>query len=83
MVDFIGREVTFQPNRGEIRDSIKNAITEGVNSVCKYELFQNQPEVEIYMSAQEQEEHLFEEQNDLMSLALGSESLLGDTEKIG
>ena len=38
-VDFRGSELYFAPGKYEIRDAIKNAITEGVNSVCRYELF--------------------------------------------
>lgn len=34
------------------------------------------------MNAQEQEDHLFDEQNDLMSLAIGSELLIKETESI-
>ena len=79
-MDFQGYETYFVPNKYEVRDSIKNSITEGVNTVCRYELFINQPEFETYMNVQEQEDHLFDEQNDLMSLAIGSDMLIRDTE---
>ena len=51
VVDFRDLEIFFAPSRFEIRDAIKNAITDGVNTVCKYELFLNQPEFEVYMNA--------------------------------
>ena len=81
-MNFRGVEIYFNPNKYDIRDAIKNSITEGVNTVCRYELFLSQPEFEIYMNAQEQEDHLFDEQNDLMSLAIGSELLIKETESI-
>jgi hypothetical protein len=60
-VNFRGTDIFFNPNKYDIRDAIKNSITEGVNTVCRYELFLSQPEFEIYMNAQEQEDHLFDE----------------------
>ena len=45
-------------------------------------MFLNQPEFEVYTNAQELEEHLFDEQNDLMSLAIGSDMIQRETEHI-
>lgn len=39
IVNFKEKDIYFVPNKYEVRDAIKNAITEGVNIVCKYELF--------------------------------------------
>ena len=52
-IDFKEFELYFNPSKYELRDAIKNSITEGVNTVCKYDLFINQPEFEIYINAQE------------------------------
>lgn len=49
-VDFQGFDIHFTPSKYEVRDAIKNAITEGVNTVCRYELFINQPEFETYLN---------------------------------
>ena len=49
-VDFSGLDLYFNPNKFDVRDSIKNSITEGVNTVCRYELFINQPEFETYIN---------------------------------
>jgi hypothetical protein len=38
-VNFRGTDIFFNPNKYDIRDAIKNSITEGVNTVCRYELF--------------------------------------------
>jgi len=40
-VDFTNFDIYFTPNKFDVRDAIKNAITEGVNTVCRYELFIN------------------------------------------
>jgi len=40
----------------------------------------NQPEFEIYTSAQEFDDHLFDETNDLMALAIGSDFIYKETE---
>ena len=37
----MGSELYFTPNRNEVRDAVKNSVTEGVNTVCRYELFIN------------------------------------------
>jgi hypothetical protein len=50
-VDFKEQEIFFNPSKFDIRDAIKNSITDGVNTVCKYELFLNQPELEVYVNA--------------------------------
>mmetsp|Transcript_44060 Transcript_44060/g.42673 ORF Transcript_44060/g.42673 Transcript_44060/m.42673 type:complete len:158 (-) Transcript_44060:739-1212(-) len=50
-LDFKDIETFFSPDKFEIREAIKNSITEGVNTVCKYELFLSQPELEIYVNA--------------------------------
>lgn len=81
-VDFQLYELSFSPTKYEVRDAIKSAITEGINTVCRYELFVHQPEFETYVNVQEQEDHLFDDQNDLMSLAIGSDMLIRDTELI-
>lgn len=73
--------MTFSPSKNELKDSVRNAITDGVDAVCKYELFLNQPEFEIYTSAQEFDDHLFDETNDLMALAIGSEFIFKETEQ--
>lgn len=41
----------------------------------------NQPEFEIYTSAQEFDDHLFDETNDLMALAIGSDFIYKETEQ--
>ncbi len=76
------QEIYFSPSKFEVRDAIKSAITQGVSNVCNYEQFLSQPEFEIYTAAQELEDHLFDEQNDLMSLAIGSEMLVRETDNI-
>ena len=40
-VNFKDIDIFFVPSRFDIRDAIKNSITDGVNTVCKYELFLN------------------------------------------
>ena len=42
----------------------------------------NLPEFEQYMSSQEPEEHIFDEQTELINLAIGSDFLVVETEKI-
>lgn len=43
-------DLFFLPNKFDVRDAIKSSITEGVNTVCRYDLFINQPEFETYMN---------------------------------
>jgi hypothetical protein len=81
-VDFKDYDLYFTPNKYDIRDAIKDSITEGVNTVCRYDLFIHQPEFETYINVQELEDHMFDDQNDLMSLAIGGEMLIRDTEEI-
>lgn len=50
VVDFRDYEIFYNPNKYDVRDSIKNSITEGVNTVCRYELFIHQPEFETYIN---------------------------------
>jgi len=66
----------------ELKEAIKGSITDGVQMVCKYELFQHQPEFEVYMSAQENEDQVYDEQQDLISLAIGNEFLTAETDRI-
>lgn len=80
-VSFEGLNLQFTPSKEELKSGVKNAITDGVDAVCKYELFLNQPEFEIYTSAQEFDDHLFDETNDLMALAIGSEFIYKETEQ--
>ncbi len=82
IVDFKDYDLYFTPNKYDIRDAIKDSITEGVNTVCRYDLFIHQPEFETYINVQELEDHMFDDQNDLMSLAIGGEMLIRDTEEI-
>jgi hypothetical protein len=49
--DFEGSQINFMPGRFDVRDAIKNSITAGVDSVCRYDLFISQPEFEVYMNA--------------------------------
>ena len=34
-------DLFFLPNKFDVRDAIKSSITEGVNTVCRYDLFIN------------------------------------------
>jgi dynein heavy chain len=52
-MDFEGSVINFTPGRYDVRDAIKNSITAGVDSVCRYDLFISQPEFEVYMNAQD------------------------------
>lgn len=82
-MNFQGLNIFFSPSKDELKTAVKSAITDGVDAVCKYELFLNQPEFEVYTSAQEFDENLFDETNDLMALAIGSEFIFQETEKTG
>ena len=81
-VNFHNRELYFAPSRFELREAIKRAITEGIQIVCNNEQFLTCSEFELYTSTQETDDKLMDEQNDLMAMAIGSDSLVKETEKI-
>jgi len=67
------RELKFEPDKFELRDAIKKAVTEGIQIVCSNELFLVSAEFEEYTSSRKDEfgdDKDIDEQNDLMSLAL-------------
>lgn len=81
-VNLYDDRLCLTPNRNKIIESLNNSIDNGVKVVQQNDLFISQPEFELYINAQENEEYIFDEQMDLMSLAIGSDLLVSQSEKI-
>jgi dynein heavy chain len=81
-VMFQGADLFFNPSKSEIQESIKAAISNGIQMVCQNDTMTNSQEFEIYMSSQDSDDKVLEDNNDLMSLAIGSDQLVVENEKI-
>lgn len=38
-LNFVGRNLTFKPTLFDLREAVKTSIAEGVNTICRYDLF--------------------------------------------
>ena len=80
-VHFSQKELVFKPTKQELREAIKRAVIDGTQIVCQNEQFLKQPEFVDYTGGENDfDDKNFQEENDLMSLAIKQESMLRDTE---